>query len=271
MMKKRIPLFAAMLLAAFAASCESVQTVLKSGRPEVMFQRGKEFYGKEKWSKAATLFEGAAPYYIGSAAEDSLAFMHAYSKFRTREYGTSSAEFDIFRRKFPNSVFAEEAERLLAQSYFFMAPGPTRDQGMTSQALVTINEFLAHYPASAHTEEFREADKLLTERLHDKAYLNAYTYYKIKRYKSAIVALKNALKLYPQSAHREQIMYLIVKSSYELAANSVADKQTDRYLSMLDSYYSFVAEFPASDDLRDLERMAGHAKDYLEKNKTEEK
>lgn len=37
-------------------------------------------------------------------------------------------------------------------------------------------------------------DKILTQRLHDKTYLNAYTYYKIGRYKSAIVALKNALK-----------------------------------------------------------------------------
>ena len=81
----------------------------------------------------------------------------------------------------------------------------------------------------------------MTGRLHDKEFLNAYTYYKIGKHKSAIVALKNALRKYPETPHREELMYLIVGSGYELAHNSVQRKQTDRYLSMLDSYYTFIA------------------------------
>ena len=51
-------------------------------------------------------------------------------------------------------------------------------------------------------------------------------------------------------------MYLIVKSGSKLADNSVQDKQADRYLSTLDSYYSFVAEFPESHYLKELDRLA---------------
>ena len=91
----------------------------------------------------------------------------------------------------------------------------------------------------------------------------------IGRYKSAIVALKNALKLYPTSSHREEIMYLIVKSGSKLADNSVQDKQADRYLSTLDSYYSFVAEFPESHYLKELDRLAQNAKDFLDRNNKE--
>ena len=109
----------------------------------------------------------------------------------------------------------------------------------------------------------------LTERLKEKAYLNAYTYYKIQRYKSAVVALRNALKMYPDTPHREDILYLIAASKYRLAHNSVLEKQGDRYLDVLDSYYSFINEFPESKRRKELERYIKEAKDYLDKNNIE--
>ena len=124
---------------------------------------------------------------------------------------------------------------MYALCFYYLSPGPSRDQTMTGQALIAINEFMSRYPHSEQIENFKTINTELTQRLHDKAYLNAYTYYKIGRYKSAIVSLKNALKQYPESSHREEIMYLIVDASYRFASNSVAEKQTDRYLAMLDS------------------------------------
>ena len=80
------------------------------------------------------------------------------------------------------------------------------------------------------------------------------------------MAFKNALKQYPESKRREEIMYLIVDSGYRLASNSISEKQTDRYLSMLDSYLSFKEEFPESKHIRELDRMAKSARDYLDRN-----
>ena len=84
------------------------------------------------------------------------------------------------------------------------------------------------------------------------------------------MALPNALKQYPESSHREEIMYLIVDASYRFASNSVAEKQTDRYLAMLDSYLSFKEEFPESKHIKEVDRMAQHARDYLDRNKQED-
>ena len=246
-----------------------MNALLKSGQPELIYSKALEYYQKEKWQRASTLFEGVQHYYTGSSREDSISFFNARCKYKNRDFDTASTLLDDFRRKFGRSVFLEDAEGILALSYFYLAPGPTRDQTMTTQAIVAVNEYLAHYPNSSRSDEFREMDKILTQRLHDKTYLNAYTYYKIGRYKSAIVALKNALKLYPTSSHREEIMYLIVKSGSKLADNSVQDKQADRYLSTLDSYYSFVAEFPESHYLKELDRLAQNAKDFLDRNNKE--
>lgn len=270
MRQKRLYILWTALFAVLLAGCNSIQQVLKNNDPMQMYQLGIKYYNQQKWNKASMLFDAASPYFNASDKEDSLAFMNAHCKFKQRDYGAAASALEDFRRKFGRSVFIEDAEGILALSYFYLSPGPKRDQSMTTQALVAVNEFLSHYPDSEQAEKFRSINRELTERLHDKAYLNAYTYYKIGRYKAAIIALKNAVKLYPESRHREEIMYLIVKASSKLAENSVRDKQTDRYLSMLDSYYSFVAEFPESEYLREVERLAQHAKNYLERNKKNE-
>ena len=61
-------------------------------------------------------------------------------------------------------------------------------------------------------------------------------------------------------------MYLIVDASYRFASNSIASKQTDRYLAMLDSYLSFKEEYPKSKHIKEVDRMAKQARDYLDRN-----
>lgn len=259
----------AAVLALFLSGCSGVAALLRNGQPEAIYAKAMEFYEKEKWPRASTLFEGVQHYYAGTTREDSISFYNARCKFKNRDYESASLLLDDFRRKFGRSAFIEDAEGMYAMCFYYLSPGPTRDQTMTGRAIMAINEFMARYPNSSRIEEFRAIDRELTQRLHDKAYLNAYTYYKIGRYKSAIAALKNALRQYPESGHREQIMYLIVDAGYRFASNSVAAKQTDRYLSMLDSYLSFKEEFPESEHLRELDRMAKHARDYLDRNNSE--
>lgn len=262
--------FCAMTVAVILSGCAGINSILKSGKPDLIYAKALEFYQKEKWQRASTLFEGVEHYYAGTPREDSISFFNARAKYKNRDYETASTLLDDFRRKFGRSSFIEDAEGMYAMCYYYLAPGPTRDQTMTGQALMAINEFISRYPKSDRVEEFKKINAELTQRLYDKAYLNAYTYYKVGRYKSAITALKNALRQYPESDHREQIMYLIVDASYRFASNSVSAKQTDRYLAMLDSYLSFKEEFPESSRIKELDRMAKHAKDFLDRNKKED-
>ena len=243
-----------------------VNAPLKSGQPELIYSKALEYYQKEKWQRASTLFEGVQHYYTGSSREDSISFFNARCKYKNRDFDTASTLLDDFRRKFGRSAFIEDAEGMYALCFYYLSPGPSRDQTMTGHALIAINEFMSRYPQSDRVENFRKINTELTERLHEKAYLNAYTYYKTGKYKSAIVAFKNALKQYPESKRREEIMYLIVDSGYRLASNSISEKQTDRYLSMLDSYLSFKEEFPESTHIKSLDRMAQQARDYLDRN-----
>ena len=204
-----------------------MNALLKSGQPELIYSKALEYYQKEKWQRASTLFEGVQHYYTGSSREDSISFFNARCKYKNRDFDTASTLLDDFRRKFGRSAFIEDAEGMYALCFYYLSPGPSRDQTMTGHALIAINEFMSRYPQSDRVENFRKINTELTERLHEKAYLNAYTYYKTGKYKSAIVAFKNALKQYPESKRREEIMYLIVDSGYRLASNSISEKQTE--------------------------------------------
>ena len=249
-------------------SC-GISKILRSDDPELIYNSALGFKEKEKWSRAYTLFESVEHYYVGSTREDSIIFYRALCKYRDRDYSEASDILDEFRRKFGRSVFIEDAECMYALCYYYMSPGPTRDQTITSKALQALGEFIVRYPQSEHVENFQKVIDELTARLHEKSYNNAYTYYKIGRYTSAIVALRNALREYPESFRREELMYLMVKSAYRLADNSVSGKQHDRYIDMLDSYYTFIDEFPESQHRRELDRMARNAKDFIDKNSKE--
>ena len=258
------------LLCAAISSCSSIQRVIRTDDPDLIFSQGKLYYEGGKWDKAILLFEHCEPFLKGFPQEDSVAYYKAHAYFKSYDYLTSATLFDEFRRTFGRSVFIENAEALYAISLYEMCPGPERDQSTTAAAIIAISEFMSHHPQSEQIPYFLEMTKELTWRMEERSYLNAYTYYKILRYDSAIIAFKNALKKYPESHRREDMMYYIAMSAYKFADNSVSSKQSDRFMTMLDSYYSFIMEYPESKYRAELDKAAEVAKRHIEKNKADD-
>lgn len=247
------------------AGCSATQKVLKTADPDKIYNYALKLNEEESWKKASTLFETVEPYVAGTNREDSLLFYKARCQFKLADYETAVAELDQFRRSFGRSIFLEDAEGIYTLCHYYMSPGPTRDHKVTIQAIRVIDEFLSRYPKSEQVEKFKEMREELNLRLHEKSFLNAYTYYKIGRYKSAIVAFRGAMKEYPESDFREKISFYVVASGYELARNSIESKKEDRYLQMIDSYYTFIAEFPESEYRESTDQMEKRASNYIDR------
>ena len=255
------------VMAMTTVGCSTVQKIINTGDAQFIFERAKEYYEQEKWSKAYALFEVCEPYYRGTMREDSVTFFKARCSFKDGDYYSAAEMLDTFRRTFNRSVFIENAEAMYAICLYNMCPAPERDQSTTSQAIIAISEYMSHYPDSEQIVLFQDMTQDLTWRLHEKAYINAYTYYKIGRYNAAIIAFRNALKMYSETHRREDLLYHIAMASFKLAENSVEEKRLDRYMSTLDAYYSFVMEYPESKYSKEMEQVAETAKRYIEKNK----
>ncbi len=258
----------ATLSVAVLSGCSAAHKVIKSGDAEAIYTMAMGYYEVEKWNKAANLFEHAVPYYANQPIEDSLQFYIARCRFKNGEFDEAIYNLDNFRRKYGRSAFIEDAEGMYTLAHYYLAPSPERDQSPTLLAISVIDEFQSRYPNSEERPQFIEMREELVKRLHESSYLSAYTYYNIGRYKSAIVAMRNALKKYPESAFREQIFYYTVASAYHLALNSVENKKEERYLNMVDNYFSFIAEYPESEHRQDVETMYRKARKFLENIKS---
>ncbi len=268
MTQRTLNIFLTLLAGVIFGSC-ATQNQLNAEDPEDVYKQGLLLYETEKWNKASRHFENVMFDFMGSPREDSIIFFNARCKFKSTDYSTASSYFEKYRRQFSRSPFLEDAEGMLILCYYYSSPGPNRDPANIHTTLSSIDEFLSRYPSSSKIEDFKEIKAELIQRLHDRSYLCAYTYYKIGKYKSAISAFRNSLKEYPETTNREKIMYYMILSGYELARNSIESLQVDRYLSLVDMYYTFIAEFPSSPGRQEVDGVNEKAKTFRDKSNTE--
>ncbi len=252
-----------MFVALCAVSCSGYNKLLKSNEYEQKYLTALDYYEKGKYAKTVTLLESVNQVFAGTNRADTVAYYYGASLYKQGDFATSGEVFDGFRRNYERSPFLEDVEYMYAKGLYFSAPSYKRDQTNTHKAIIAIGEYLSRYPNSTKKESLMENVSELQQRLYDKSMENAKLYYDIGYYNSAIVALRNAIDLYPETNHREQLSYLIVRSHYLFAKNSVAEKQRQRYMDLQDAYYSFVAEYPESSYRKEVDKMQDEAKKFL--------
>jgi outer membrane protein assembly factor BamD len=77
----------------------------------------------------------------------------------------------------------------------------------------------------------------------------------LQNYKSAVISLRNTLRDFPDTEHREEIMFLILKSNYLLARNSIEELRMERLQETINEYYAYIDEFPTSPRSKEAEKI----------------
>jgi outer membrane protein assembly factor BamD len=258
------------LLTAFAAfSCSQYEKVTKSEDVNLKFTKAFEYYNGGDYVKAGALFDQLAPLTRGTRRADSVFFFQAMSQYKLEDFIIAGHYFNVFVGLYQNSRFIEEAAYMEAYCYYLQSPRPELDQIPTQQALDAFHLYMIRYPRSTRIADCQRIILELNEKLMEKAFLSAKLYYNLSDYKASIVALNNCLVDFPETKMREEIMFLILKSKYYLAINSIHVKQTERFQDLVDEYYSFVAEYPNSKNKKDAELMYRESSKYIKDKDTE--
>jgi len=246
-------------------ACSGFEKILKSKDYEFKYKKALEYYENKDHYRYITLLEQLSPIYKGTMRSDTIEFYLAQGYYHQGDYLLAGHYYDKFRKTFPRSAFTEESDFMYAYCFYKSSPRPELDQDNTQAAIAAFAEFVTRYP---NTKKFAEVNKLvleLREKLVEKSYLSSKLYYKIGDYKAAIVAIRNSVKEYPNSKHREELLFLILKSSYLLADNSIVEKQRERFQSTVDEYYTFIGEFPNSQYVSEAKKMYENSMDVLKK------
>ncbi len=245
------------------ASCSQYEKLRKSTDYPLKYRRAFQYYERGDFVRSGQLFDDLVSIYSGTNKADTVSYYQSMSYFKQKDYLTASHYFSTHFKNMPQSPFAEECEYLTGYCYYMQSPRAELDQQMTMAALESFQIFKMRHPNSKYIGECEQYMTELKDKLVDKSYLTARLYYNLSHYKASISALNNSLNDYPETKYREELMYLLLKSSYLLAENSIIVKQKERYQSAVDEYYSFIAEFPKSRYAKEAQQMYERSDRYL--------
>lgn len=263
----KVKLLLVLITATLLNSCGPYNKLLKSDDAMAQYDAAFKYYEKEKYERAKSLFDNALPALIGTAYEDTVLFTLGKVMYDSEDFEMAGETMNQYRNKFPRSDRTPEAEYIYAMSFYMISGDVEKDQTNTRRAIIAFGEYLNRHPESIFAPEIKLMTEELNNKLYYKKYLNAAIYFKLGHYYSAVTSLRALLKDHPETPYREDIMFLICKSWFEYAGNSVYARQLDRYLKMIDAYYNFKTTFPVSKQFDNkLEKMKDISQDFIDKN-----
>ena len=249
------------------AACGKFHRLQKSTDTEKKYTAAVEYYEKGDYYRALALFEELISIYKGTKKAEKIYYYYAYCYYNQEDHVMAGYHFENFAKTFPNSDKAEECQFMNAYCYYKDSPGPTLDQENTHKAIRELQLFVNKYPKSARVTQCNDLLDMLRDKLLRKDYANAKLYFHMTDYKSAMVALRNVLKEYPECKYKEECLFLITKSNYLLATNSIDEKKEKRFKDTILAYYKFIDAFPNSKFLKEAELMFDTSHKMAEKYK----
>jgi outer membrane protein assembly factor BamD len=241
------------LLASVLYSCGEYQKVLKSDDYNYKYIKAVAYYEAEDFNRAMPLFNELSTVLRGTTKMEEVSYYFAYCHYSTGDNLMAAYLFKNFTQNYPISKHAEECAYLSAYCYYLEAPNFSLDATNNYKAIKELQAFVNKFPASEKIEKCNELLDELRAILSKKAFENAKQYFVTENYKAAIIALENLLIDFPSYTNREEVHFLIVKSSYLLARNSISTKVVDRLKATLDAYEQFTDNYPESAYLKELE------------------
>ncbi|MDR1918223.1 MAG: outer membrane protein assembly factor BamD [Tannerellaceae bacterium] len=260
-MKKVVYVWVMMLL---CSSCGEYNKILKSTDYELKYSYAKKYFNAKQYTKSATLLEELVTIFKGTAnAEESL-YLLAQSYYGQKDYQTASQYFNTYYTTYPKGEYVELTRYYSGYGLYLDSPDPRLDQAQTYKALEELQIYLEYYPQSERAEEAQNIMFELQEKLALKELMATRLYYNLGTYMgnnflSSIITAQNALKNYPFSKYREEFIYLMLQSKYELALASVSEKLQGRYRDVVDEYYNYVNEYPEGRYIKQAQRFFDYA------------
>lgn len=261
-MKKVVYLMWMMIV--LLSSCGEYNKILKTTDYELKYSYAKKYFNEKKYSRSAALLDELVPIFRGTAhAEESL-YLLAQSYYGQEDYQTATEYFTTYYTTYPKGEYVELARYYAGYGLYLDSPDPRLDQTQTFDAIKQLQLFLEYYPQSERAKDVQEILFELQEKLAYKELLAVRLYFNLgtymgNNYLSSVITAQNALKNYPYSKFREELMFYIIRSKYELALVSVDEKLQGRYRDVVDEYYTYINEYPEGKYVKQVQKYYDYA------------
>lgn len=252
-------------------SCKSkFEKVVASNDSDYKYRQATYYYNlaKEKpryYENARVLLEDLRTSYAGTKKIEEIYYYLAYCYFGLGDLEQARFYFKTFADTYPNSQYTEDSRFQVAYCYYKNSPVYSLDQTDTYKAVEAFQLFINLYPNSDRVEECNQYIDELRAKLERKSYEKARVYYTTANYPAALLALKNSLQQFPDTDYREDIEFLILKSHFLYAENSIQKRRQERYNETILAYKSFTEQFPESKYQKEADNINKQSQVALEK------
>ena len=242
LLKYFIPILSVFLL----FNCSEYNKILKGTDYQLKYKKAVEYYEKGDCFKSLPLFEELMSYFRMTDKGEDVYYYYAKNQYCMGDYYLAGYYFKRFAKNFPNSSRAEECAFNSAVCYMKNSPEYNLDQSDTYKAIDEFQLFMNRYPNSELIDSCNVLIKDLRSKLELKSYEKAQLYFKMEKYRSARIAFNSTLEIFPDTKFREEILFMIVKTNYMYASNSIDSKKAERFEETINSYHIFVDSFENS-------------------------
>lgn len=252
------------------SSCSEYNRLLKSDDVELKFTRAKAYYEKGRYLQAANLLQTVVVALRGTAKGEEALYLIATCYYNNKDYITACSYYSGYARSYPRGNWAEDCAYHKGMCFYQDSPEAKLDQVSTQKAINEFTSFQQSYPKSIYVADCQAKVQELRNKLAYKAFLNARLYFRLgnyqgNNYKSCVIAATQAIQDYPESVHREELAFLILKAKYSEANESVARKQEDRYRDTVEEYSNFSQEYPDSEFKHEADKIHTKSQAFLDK------
>ena len=262
-MKNRFLILALFGLVAFS-SCNDFNRMVKSTDNDMKYEVAMDYFDRGDYNHALQLFDLLQASFRNSPRGEAIVYRTAECYFKQADFEIAGYYFNKYFQTYPFTKDAEKAAYMSAYCCYRTSPESGLDQTNTYKALKQLQGFVERYPNSDSLARANQLIRNLNDKLEEKDYNMCRLFYRMENYSAAITSFENMLKKYPNTSHREQILFDMAKTYYDYAENSVTEKQRERYESCIEQCNALSYLYPDSRYLRNAEDIAAKARKKLE-------
>ncbi len=263
-MKRFFAIFLGMIL---LVSCDGYNKVIKSDDYTLKFETANALFDKKEYARSIVLYEQIYQRFPKTNQGEVAYYRIGKAYYNEEDYYMAGYYLGSYSTRFPYSPKAEEALFLSAMCSVQNSPEPTLDPIDTQMAIKDLQSFINRYPNSSLIDSCNKTIDKLRFKLEIKDFEAVKHYSKTEYFRAAAVAAESFLESYPLSVFKEEVMFILVKNSYLLAANSVEAKKKERIEETIQRYRTFVTEFPQSQYKREVDTFSDNMEKALQKVK----
>ena len=262
-------LFLGVVISLLLYSCGDYNKIMKADY-SYRYEAAKQYYADGQYTKAVVLLQDVISVLKGTDKGEESLFLLGMSAYKARDYEASGNFFKKYFQTYTKGLYTEDARYYNAMSLYNSIPEPKLDQTGTYEAVTAFQNLLDLYPTGIYAKESQDKIFKLQDRLVEKEYLSAKTYFDLgsyfgncsyggSNYEACIITAENALREYPYTSRREEFAIMILRAKYQLALYSIKAKELERMEATTEEYYAFANEFPESKYLDEAKAIFDNA------------